>query len=1503
MVLPGGAADKFGNLYEGRWTVGYLLDIMDEKYHSIRLEEPGPLGKGFEFWVKKEEVVEYHQVKSSGPWTIRQLGKEGVLLNFTRNLRDPEVRCVFISADNARQLADLTQKARNSASWEEFSQEPFFTKEIEGSFRQYLKQVPELSELEAYEQLGRIRVDNVSENILRNTVRDRAFVLVDDDPGNVVAVLGDFAMEAGSQHRELTGLDIWKHLNEGGFSRRSWDKDPHVLSMVEEVNRRYVDSLRNQAIRGNVLLREEVETIGDLLRSEDGKIGILVTGEAGVGKSGVMFQVVENLLEAGMPVISFKADWLEPTHLPDDVGKQIGLARSPARVLAAVAQGRHCVLVIDQMDAISLASGRNTSLFECIHEILAQAQTFPNIGILLACRKFDLDNDVRLRQLTVPGGIAEPMPVSRLSGETVRSVVSELGINADLLGDRQLELLSVPLHLKLLSDLPLDEDVRALNFESAQDLYAMFWKHKRQVLGQRLGRTVEWSKVINSLCGYMHEHQTLSAPEAIVDEWEADASAMSSENVLILDKNRFSFFHEGFFDYSYARDFAARNVSLLELLIQDEQGLFRRTQVRQILLYLRGVESPRYLRDLGAVLHSGDVRFHIKQVIFGLLADLSKPTKEEWDILSSFDLEDRDNPSSRQVWALLRRSAAWFQLVDSLALVQQWLEATKEDLVDQTTWILPGVQQHLPDRTAELLSPFIGKSERWNDRLLWLAQLTDWSNGRPYFELMLRLIDEGVLDRAVGPVAVNDDFWSLVGGWGRRHPAWACEVIGHYLSRRRELSIQAGQPNPFHRSEGTIPFSNISRELFSASARGAPKAFATEVLPFLCAVIEDVEKTKSEGLEVDSVWSRRILPGGYSAASIMLDGMATAFSQLAVYEPDEFLALIEQIKQSQSETIQYLLIHGFSSNAARFADEGLYHLCELPARLNVGHLSDRRWTVLKLIEAATPHASPEALENLENMLLGFYPDWEMSEGGSDYLGLAQYGLLDGISEGLRSDAVVSRLEELGQNFPEERPSAPSIRVAQRVRSPISEAAAATMTDDQWLSEMSKYGDGITHTSRDGEIFGGAGELSRVLEQEVKRDAERFSDLITSFPDDISPSYFAGVLQALRDADLDIDIVARVCERCDQIPGKPVGREISDLIAALGQGDLPPTLMDLVAWYATEHPDPEEELWRIPVPVTGEFHYQGDIFAHGINTVRGRAVGTAAQLLRDKPDRLGYLQPALEKMVRDPSIAVRSCVAEVLTVSLSIDDEMAVRLFIELCKIEDDLLLTPYAERFLHSALLDHFDTLSDVLGRMIHSSIPEVSTAGGRLACLISLDLPEAAPFVEGCLSGSEFQRLGVAEVLAANVRSAAYRSFCEESLAQLFDDPSADVRAAASRWFDRIEGSELGSYSPLVAQFVGSNAFAGNEFQVLRALEETTADLFDVSLSACERFVDVAGSAASDIRTSYAGQANRVVQLTLRAYRQSSDDAGRARSLDVVDRLMENGAFGIEQALENYER
>ena len=45
------------------------------------------------------------------------------------------------------------------------------------------------------------------------------------------------------------------------------------------------------------------------------------------------------------------------------------------------------------------------------------------------------------------------------------------------------------------------------------------------------------------------------------------------------------------------------------------------------------------------------------------------------------------------------------------------------------------------------------------------------------------------------------------------------------------------------------------------------------------------------------------------------------------------------------------------------------------------------------------------------------------------------------------------------------------------------------------------------------------------------------------------------------------------------------------------------------------------------------------------------------------------------------------------------------------------------------------------------------------------------------------------------------------------------------------------------------------------------------------------------------------MIKLTLRTYQQSSDETIRARSLDLIDKLMENGAYGINDALEEFER
>ena len=1165
-----------------------------------------------------------------------------------------------------------------------------------------------------------------------------------------------------------------------------------------------------------------------------------------------------------------------------------------------MAQGRHCVLVIDQLDALSLASGRNTELFDCVYEIIQQAQAHPNMRILLACRKFDLDNDHRLRRLTDSEGVAETVAVERLAHETVGEVVARFDLDASSLNSRQLDLLSIPLHLKLLTELVADEEIRALNFETAQDLYARFWQYKHRVIRERLGRQVQWTQAIYALCDYMHEHQTLSVPEVVAEEWDSDAEAMVSENVLVLENKRYSFFHEGFFDYAFARRFSGGPQSLLGLLESDEQHLFRRAQVRQILLYLRDTDSDRYIVNLEEVLSSPDVRFHIKQVVIALLADLSKPVKREWDVLSSFAGKDFSDSLTRLTWMTVRRPP-WFQLVDSQGFVQQWLDDPDEAFVDQTVTLLRVIQRQLPDRVAELAELHVGKSERWNNRLLHLAVWGDWSQGRRFLELVLQLIDKGVLD----DIADNRDLWSNLYSLQSSHSSWGCEVVGHYFRRRRHLSLNAGQPNPFDRSDGAIAHSQFSEDTLAKLASNAPEYFVREVMPFMQAVIEDCASQERGGLLQDPIWSFRFFQGGggYSIQDALLNAMEIALSKVAMQHTEIYRSVIEPILESPFETIQYLLIRSLASNGPLFADEGVNQLCNRPERLKIGYTSNFYWASRQLIESISPHCSDEKLKQLETLLLGYYPDWEKSTPYRMQFGHAQFTLLSGIIATRRSKQVRKRLAELRRKFGQQEPTPPTPMKVQRAQPPIPEDGARRMSDEQWLSAIHKHESDDREFTQDVHYVGGALELSRVLEDRVKREPGRFAELILKFPDHANPFYFEAVLRGLGDTNLDIETILRVSERCHRIEGRPLGHYICDPIASSAQGNVPPDALDLVAWYATKDPDPKKELWRTQTSSGEEDCYNGDILTNGINTNRGRAARAMARLIEIDHKIIAYLQPTLEKMVQDPSIAVRSCVAQALLAALRHNRDLAVELFLQLCDTEDALLKTHFIERFLLFALQTHFQELSQILERMVVSQVPDVASAGARQGCLAALDLPEAADIAGRCLLGSEAQKIGAAQVMAANVRIATCRSFCEDALVKLFNDTNGNVRAEAAKCFSSFEGTQLEEYDHLITQFVSSNAFQQNNYPLLDALEQTTAKLPEVTLAACERFVDIVGLATSDTNTRAAWDADIVIKLTLRTYQQSSDDTIRARSLNLIDKLMEHDTYEINKALEEFER
>ena len=113
MPTAGGIASKYGERYEARWTLLQLFRVLRGEADWIRVEVPGV--DAAEFALGCGETVEFHQVKrqrAEGRWTIPALAD--VLIGFSAHLQDPVVRCTFVSTEPARELQEISDRAKRT---------------------------------------------------------------------------------------------------------------------------------------------------------------------------------------------------------------------------------------------------------------------------------------------------------------------------------------------------------------------------------------------------------------------------------------------------------------------------------------------------------------------------------------------------------------------------------------------------------------------------------------------------------------------------------------------------------------------------------------------------------------------------------------------------------------------------------------------------------------------------------------------------------------------------------------------------------------------------------------------------------------------------------------------------------------------------------------------------------------------------------------------------------------------------------------------------------------------------------------------------------------------------------------------------------------------------------------------------------------------------------------------------------------------------------------------
>jgi hypothetical protein len=1457
-TMGGGAADKSGNRYEYLWTALRIADLLEGQATRLRLEPPGHAGVGIEFEIDVAGFTWGEQTKdSAGNWTIRRLNAEGVLAA-AKAQTDLGRRFRLVVSSTATALATLADRARATQSLAEYTES--LTTKLIPDFEDLCRHW-HVADEEGWETLKSVEVERHPIESLLRTVTMAYRHLYADDPDILVAELRRFCDE--HLHVDITAPLVTAHLDAKGFRHRLLAGDDDARRRLHRTVERQGRRAARAAPDTGLISRPEPAALLAALQDPDAQQVAILDGAAGYGKSAVAAQVASELEADGWFVAVARMDLETSTPTSDYLGVQMGLAESPSIILAGVSDGSPALLVIDQLDAVSLFSGRMPDSFDAIDEILSEIRRSPNIKLLLVCRSVDLEGDPRLRSLVKGDDAAFRQTLDRLRFDDVKAHLVAHATHVP--ADESVELLRIPLHLAVYSRLA--DEARRLPYRTLQELYEQLTSEVRRRVVERAGH-LDWDGITSALVTYMSDHETLSAPVALLDSASGEeVSALESESLLVRDGVGIAFFHETYFDYLFARAFIYGGGDLHAFLADSGQYLFRRAQTRQVLEHLAATDRQAFRDVVALLLASEQIRPHVKDVIVGVLREI-EPSGEDWAAIET--VAWGDTPVGWKLLALLS-APGWFDAADELGRWEDWL--ADGDRVETAADRLVFAARQRSDRVADLVRPYVDSTEQWRLRL---SALVSWSLTPALVDLAVELIERGQIDHARGPIAINSDFWSIVYRVKDDDPHGATRLVGAFLRRGLTRAQAEGSTDPF-KSEHLATHSQFAKVIKDVASK-APATFVDKVLPFVVEIALANRYDREGFFPATARWGYRQRGRSHGVDQGVFFAIDTALRQLAADDGDRARVAIEALRGVESEELRFLTCRTLA--AAGDADDAIKWLLGDVRNFVLGWADSSYGASRELIEACSPACSNELFEQLQAAILSYAPPHETGRSR----GHGQYVLLSAVAYGRMSEQARRRLGELQRRFPSQPPVPPAAAMAGFVGSPISEDASKHMSDENWLSALRKHNRERTDWHGDVPI-GGASQLAQVVGRRAKEEPARFAQLALSFDAEVPPAAAAQVLRNVDDA-VDLDLLTDLCEHAAGLYGEAVGRDVCDAAQAAGAANA--RIVALVDKYSRSN-DPDREYARTDAG-QGDYWFGGDLFHAGLNSTRGEAARAAASILFAGDVHVGDLVPVVTRLATDELMSVRTCAAEAVTALLRHDNETALDIAERLFDAPVDIFDAETTERLLILALFRSPDRFAAHLQRAIDGP-PPMAKRAGRAWAVAHLRGALAAPVTEDITALAPTARAGAAEVLAENVGDST------QLLAMLFDDPDPEVREQAARGMRSITEVPSVDVEQLIEQFTRSAAFAAHLDDLIDALADLSSRLPGGTLKACELAVDIAGRDLGDLRTARAAVSRDLITVVLRLYRQG-DGQVRAQCLDLIDRLTELNAYGVVEAL-----
>lgn len=403
------------------------------------------------------------------------------------------------------------------------------------------------------------------------------------------------------------------------------------------------------------------------LKDKESNIALLV-GNAGYGKSVVLKDLFALLKMKNIPALGIKVDKILNISSIKEIETELNITNGIIPTFRKISVNNELVvLLIDQIDALSQSLSSSRHAINSYDRLIKQLEVYPNVRIIISCRKYDLDYDPILRSYKGK----KIFRMSLLEIQQVDSVLSTIGVKINEKQTRLKEFLRIPLHLNLFCKVGLiqkfDENI------TLSKLYDAIWE---EYISNR--NSVELIKLLTNITNKMHEQQHIVVDKRVFDLEKSELNYLMHHELLKESTdNKIQFIHQTFFDYVYARTFISSGKDIADWLKNIHQGLFIRSQVKQIFAYLRDVDASTYIQSLTKILTKDEYRFHLKLLLMNDLGFYQNPLEQEKKLLSDHIIKQ---PFYFQLFLESVQSPKWFEFIISQKEFTNLLSIDKEEI-------------------------------------------------------------------------------------------------------------------------------------------------------------------------------------------------------------------------------------------------------------------------------------------------------------------------------------------------------------------------------------------------------------------------------------------------------------------------------------------------------------------------------------------------------------------------------------------------------------------------------------------------------------------------------------------------------------------------------------------------------------------------------------------------------------------------------------------------------